>query len=47
MMSLCGCSIPMQQTAVLHVFNHILTFAKLATYSASVVKSNFGNFIPP
>jgi len=25
----------------LHVYNHILTFTKLAAYSASVVKSNF------
>jgi len=37
----------------MHVYNHILTFTKLATYSASVVKSSFGNFgginpfIPP
>jgi len=30
--------------AVLRVYNHILTFTKLATYSASVVKSNFGKF---
>ena len=29
---------------MLNVYNHILTFTKLATYSASVVKSNFGNF---
>jgi len=28
----------------LHVYNHILTFTKLAAHSASVVKSNFGNF---
>jgi len=30
----------------LHVYNlHILTFTKLATYSASIVKSNFDNFV--
>ena len=28
----------------MHVYNHILTFTKLAAHSASVVKSNFGNF---
>ena len=33
-------------TVALHVHNHILIFcAKLATYSASVVKSNFGSFL--
>jgi len=26
------------------VYNHILTFTKLATYFVSVVKFNFGNF---
>jgi len=31
--------------ALLHIYNHILTFTKFATYSASVVKSNFGNFV--
>ena len=43
-MSLCsllhGYAIP----ALLHVYNHILTFAKLATYSASILSPNFGNF---
>jgi len=31
---------------MLHVYNHIglQSFAKLETYSASVVKSNFGKF---
>jgi len=29
--------------ALLHADDDILTFTKLATYSASVVKSNFGN----
>jgi len=28
----------------MHVYNHILTFTKLTTYSALVVKSNFENF---
>ena len=28
---------------MLNVYNHILTFTKLVTYYASVVKSNFGN----
>jgi len=28
----------------LHVYNHILISNKLATYSASVIKSNFDNF---
>jgi len=29
--------------ALLHVFDHILTFTKLASYSASVGKSIFGD----
>ena len=29
---------------MLHVYNHTVTFTKLATYPASVVKPNFGNF---
>ena len=29
---------------MLNVYNHILTFTKLAAYSVSVVRSNFGNF---
>jgi len=28
----------------MYLYNHILTCTKLATYSASVVKCNFGNF---
>jgi len=39
-MSLCKYSIPM------HVYNHILTFTKLATYSASVVKTSFWGLNP-
>ena len=31
----------------MHVYNHILAFTKLATYSASVLKSNVGNFEGP
>jgi len=30
---------------VARLYNHILTFTKLAAYSASVVKSNLGNFL--
>jgi len=48
----CRC-VDMTYIALLHVYNHILTFTKLATYFASVAKSNVGNygcinpFIPP
>jgi len=42
--SLCRYITPTNTTALLHVYNQILTFTKLATYSASTVKSNFGNF---
>jgi len=28
----------------MHVYNHTFTCTKSATYSASLVKSNFGNF---
>jgi len=30
--------------ALLHVYNHILTFTKSATYFALAIKSNFGNY---
>jgi len=43
-MSLCTYSIPVL-TALLHVYNHTLTFTKLATDSASDVKSKSGNFL--
>ena len=39
-------SIHTQNIARLHVYNHVLTFAKLATYSALVVKCNFGGINP-
>jgi len=29
----------------MHVYSHILTFTKLSTYSASIIKSNFDNFV--
>ena len=41
-MLLCRYSIPI--SALLYVYNHVLTFTKLATSSASVVKSNLDNF---
>jgi len=43
-MSLCTYSIPVL-TALLHVYNHVLTFTKLATDNASGVKSKSGNFL--
>ena len=29
---------------LLHIYNNIVTFTNLSTYSASVVRCNFGNF---
>jgi len=45
-MSLYRYSIHTQNIERLQVYNHVLTFAKLATYSALVVKYNFGGINP-
>jgi len=39
-----GIAYPCNKLHMLHDYRNIMTFAQFTTYSASVVKSNFGNF---